>query len=80
MKALYSIRNFLYSKDYFINFFENNIHIFNFVKLLNISNDIIAFEFEEFKIIIKGESFVVKKMMKNEMLIQGKVKMVEYER
>lgn len=80
MKALNNIRNFLYSKDYFINFFEDYIHVFNFTKLSSISNELVSFEFISFRILIKGNDFVVKRMLKNEILIQGRIKSVEYER
>ncbi len=79
MKALDNIKNFLYCKDYFVNIFENYIHVFNFEKLLNISESLLEFEFLNFKIAIVGESFVVKKMLKNEILVQGKLKKMEYE-
>lgn len=80
MKVLNNIRNFLYSKDYFINFFDDCIHVFNFTKLLNISNDSVSFDFVDFKVLVKGSDFVVKRMLKNEILIKGKIKKVEYER
>ena len=79
LKALDNIKNFLYCKDYFINIFENNIHIFNFKNLINISDNVLEFEFANFKITINGKNFVVKKMLKNEILIQGEIKKMEYE-
>lgn len=78
MKALDNIKDFLYSKDYFINIFENNIHLFNFIKLIEITSDEIKVDFENFKINIKGTNFVVKKMLKNEILIWGKINYMEY--
>lgn len=79
LKALDNIKNFLYCKENFINLFENNIHVFNFINLINISEISAQFEFCNFKVSISGEGFVVKKMLKNEILIQGKIKKMEYE-
>lgn len=79
LKALDNIKNFLYCKENFINLFENNIHVFNFVNLINISEISAQFEFGNFKVSISGEGFIVKKMLKNEILIQGKIKKMEYE-
>ena len=79
MKTLNNIKNFLYCKDYFINLFENNIYVFNFQKLISISNEMLEFKFEMFSIKVYGQNFVVKKMLKNEILVHGVVKKVEYE-
>lgn len=79
LKALDNIKNFLYCKENFINLFENNIHVFNFVNLVNLTEISARFEFCDFKVSIIGEGFIVKRMLKNEILIQGKIKKVEYE-
>ena len=79
MKTVNTIKNFLYSKDYFINLFENNIHIYNFEELVNISDVLIELRFARFNVKVYGKNFVVKKMCKNEILVQGIVKKLEHE-
>ena len=55
MKTVNTIKNFLYSKDYFINLFENNIHIYNFEELVNISDVLIELRFARFNVKVYGQ-------------------------
>lgn len=66
--------NFLYDKNYFISIYEDYIHVFNYIELINISSDKIEFKINNFKLIIKGTNLVLTKMLKNEVLIKGKLK------
>lgn len=66
--------NFLYDKNYFISIYEDYIHVFNYIDLINISSEKIEFKIDNFKLVIKGTNLVLKKMLKNEVLIKGKLK------
>lgn len=66
--------NFLYDKNYFISIYEDYIHVFNYKELMNISSEKIEFKIDTFKLVIKGSNLVLTKMLKNEVLIKGKLK------
>lgn len=78
MNIVNNIREFLYNKNYFISFFETYIHVFNFNNLITVNDSLAEFSFNDFKLVIIGKNFIVKKMLKNEILINGIIEKVEY--
>lgn len=66
-----SLVNFLYDKNYFINIYDDYIHIFNFKELISLSDKKIILSLEKFKVEIIGNNMFIKKMSKNEILIKG---------
>ncbi len=73
MLMLNNIKNYLYDKKYFINLFDNYIHVFNYLKLLKFSNDEVSLQLEFFILNIKGNNLFITKMTNNEILIKGDV-------
>lgn len=65
--------NFLYDKNYFISIYEDYIYVYNYIELINISSEKIEFKINDFKLVIVGEKLILKKMLKNEVLINGKL-------
>lgn len=65
--------NFLYDKNYFISIYEDYIYVYNYIELINISSEKIEFKINDFKLVIVGEKLILKKMLKNEVLIKGKL-------
>ena len=80
MLMIDNIKNYLYDKKYFINFYDDYIHIFNYIKLLNFSDKEVSLELNDFIINIKGEGFLVTKMTSNEILIKGFINDMEIKR
>ncbi len=74
MKIVNNIKNFLYDKNYFITIYDNYIHLFNYEKIIKFSKDELIFIFSEFKLTLKGENLLIRQMLKNEVLIIGKIK------
>ena len=71
MLMIDNLKNYLYDKKYFINFYDDYIHIFNYLDLEEFKSDLIIIKFMDFKIIINGTDFFITKMLKNELLIKG---------
>ena len=69
-----NILNFLYDKEYFINIYDNFIHIFNYQELLSLNSNRIVLKFQKFKIDIKGDKLFIIKMNNKELLIKGQLK------
>lgn len=78
MNIVNNIKEFLYNKQYFINFYENYIHLYNFQEIESISSGEIKVKFAQFRMIITGLNFVVARLENNEMLIKGKINKAEY--
>lgn len=73
-----SLINFLYDKDYFINIYDEYIHVFNYQELISLSSNKIILKMESFKIEVKGDNLFITKMLPNEILIKGRISKVEF--
>ena len=73
-----SLVNFLYDKNYFINIYDDYIHVFNFQELISLSDKKIILSLEKFKVEITGSNIIIKKMSKNEILIKGIINKVGF--
>ena len=69
--------NFLYDKNYFINIYEEYIHVFNYVELISLASNKIILKLEKFKLIINGQELFITKMIPNEILTKGTINSVE---
>ena len=72
------IKNFLFDQDYFIDIWQNNIHIYGFLDILCLQEKKAFFHLEKFDIELTGEDFRVLKLTKNEILIQGKLESMRF--
>ena len=70
--------NFLYDKKYFINIYDEYIHLFNYEELVSLSSKKIELKFKEFNLIIEGSDLFINKMFPNEMLIKGIINKVGF--
>ena len=73
-----SLVNFLYDKNYFINIYDDYIHVFNFQELISLSDKKIILSLEKFKVEITGSNIIIKKMSKNEILIKDLINKVGF--
>ena len=70
--------NFLYDKNYFINIYDEYIHVFNYQELVSLSSKKIVLKLESFKILIDGSNLFITRLLPNEILIKGNVSKVEF--
>lgn len=73
-----SLINFLYDKKYFINIYDEYIHVFNYEELISLSSKKIELKFSSFKLVIDGDNLFINKMFPNEMLIKGIINKVGF--
>jgi len=66
-----TMKNFLFDQEYFIDIWKDYIHVFGIVDIETLTEKTIILLLEKFKLILKGDSFRVLKLTKNEILIQG---------
>ena len=73
-----TIKNFLFDQDYFIDLWQNNIHIYGFLDILSLQEEKAGFHFERFDVELVGKDFRVLKLTKNEILIQGELREMRF--
>ena len=73
-----SLINFLYDKKYFINIYDEYIHVFNYQELVSLSSKKIVLKMETFKIEVTGDNLFITRMLPNEILIKGIIGKVEF--
>ncbi len=69
--------NYIKVDEFLIGIYNSSVHIFNYLRIIDISNDIITILVKEKKIEIKGHNLLIKKLDKNEILINGNIKRVD---
>ena len=72
-----NIKNFLYDQKYFISFFDNSIHVFNYIDLIELTTTKIVLKLELFNVVIKGKNLKVKQMVEKELVVTGEIYSVE---
>ena len=73
-----SFKNFLFDLNDFITIYENHLHVFNYQKLNKLSETEIILSFKKMKVVISGLNLKIKRMTKQELLINGQVLKVEF--
>lgn len=73
-----SFKKFLFDLEDFITIYENHLHVFNYVKLNKLSETEIILSFNKMKLIISGSNLKIKRMTKQELLINGMILKVEF--
>lgn len=74
------VRSFLIDQNYYIDIYDEEIHVFHYIDILKLNDEEIILQMEEFKLMIKGENFRVKRLEKKEILISGILDSLELER
>ncbi len=72
-------KNYLYDLEDFITIYENHLHVFNYEKLNKLSDTMIVLKIKNVSVTIEGINLKIKQMTKQELLINGKIKKVEFQ-
>ncbi len=75
-----TMKNFLFDFNYYIDIYENKIHVFNYIDILKLNDQEIILAMPSFTLTIKGEHFAVKRLEKREILIDGILHQVGFSR
>ncbi len=73
-----TMKNFLMDLEYYIDIYENKIHVFNYIDILKLNEEEIKLQMDGFIISIKGDYFSVKRLEKREILIEGNIEKMEF--
>ncbi len=80
MRIMKNLQNFLYDQDYYIDIFNNCLHVYYYQELLSLSDEYIELKLKEFILKIEGENLVVSSMDKHEILIKGIINNMRFTR
>lgn len=75
-----TMKNFLMDFDYYIDIYEEKIHVFNYIDIEKLTDTEIILTMPSFTLTLKGISFVVKRLEKREILIEGTLEDVRFTR
>lgn len=75
-----TMKNFLMDFDYYLDIYENKIHVFNYTDIEKLTDTEIILAMPSFTLILQGTSFVVKRLEKREILIEGVLEDVRFGR
>lgn len=73
MRLTNQVRSFLIDRDYYVDIYENKIHVFHYIDILKLHDEEIILQMENFKIRFKGTEFRVQKLVNGEILVSGKL-------
>lgn len=69
--------NYMKVDEFLIGIYESSVHIFNYIRIIDINEDKISILVKNKKIEIKGHKLLIKKLDKDEILINGDIKRVD---
>lgn len=80
MRIVKNIQNFLMDQDYYIDIFNNCLHVYYYEELITLTDTLIELKLKEFNLIVEGESLIVSGMDNREILIKGKINLLRFNR
>lgn len=80
MRIIENIKTFLYDKKYFVNIFDNYIHVYSYLDLEKLTDTEIILKMEDFSLIIIGSELHVTKMAEGELMIKGILETLRFKR
>lgn len=76
MRIIKNIQNFLMDQDYYIDIFNNCLHVYYYEELITLRSDLIELKLKEFNLVIEGKNLIVSAMDNHEILIKGKINLL----
>lgn len=80
MHIIKNLQNFLLDQDYYIDIFNDCLHVYYYEDLLSLSNKLIELKLKEFILTIEGEDLIVSRMDNHEILIKGLITNMRFKR
>lgn len=80
MRIVKNLTNFLKDQEYYIDIFNNSLHVYNYLDLVELKDNVIELKLEKFNLIIEGNNLIVVQMDSREILIQGLINNMRFKR
>ena len=71
------VRDFLIEQNYYIDLYENHIHVFQYVDVIKLQTEEVILQMDGFQLKLLGSDFRVKKLESHEILICGNLERLE---
>ena len=71
------ISSYIKDNEFRINIYHNKINIVNFIEINTLGETRVSIKYNRGNIVIKGKNLLVKKLLNNELLLTGEVKLIE---
>lgn len=78
MKLFDNVRSFILEDEFSMHIYENRVHIANYNSIGHFDSREVRVYYSDKVIIIKGENLALSKLMQEEILISGTIKMIEF--
>lgn len=78
MKLFDNVRSFILENEFSIHIYDNRVHIANYDSIGHFDSREVWVYHSDKTIIIKGENLALSKLMQEEILISGMIKMIEF--
>lgn len=78
MRIIKNLQNFLMDQEYYIDIFNNFLHVYYYETLISLSETLIELKLKEFVLAIEGNDLIVSKMDNHEILIKGLINNVRF--
>ncbi len=80
MKIVKNLTNFLKDQEYYIDMFANSLHIYSYLDLISLSDNLIEIKLKDFNLIIEGRNLIIVEMDNKELLIKGIINNMGFKR
>lgn len=75
---LKKVRNFILEEEFAIHIYNNKVNIVNYTKVGHFDHNKVIIYYDNNQIIIHGEKLFVSKLLTDEILVEGKIKNIEF--
>lgn len=75
---LRDLRNYIMEDDFMVNYVDNKVDVVNYLSIDHFDDDKIMIRYKEGLLVIKGEGLTISKLLKDEVLISGVIKGLEF--
>jgi len=77
MNLVNNIRSYLLDEDFKIVILNNKLNIVNYIELIDFNDYEVKIKYIKGLLIVKGKNLVVKKILNDELLIEGSISNIE---
>lgn len=71
------INNYIQDNSFYFTVYDDKIHIINYKRIISLEDNYISLQTENKKINIIGKNFILKKLLKQEMVVEGMISKIE---
>ncbi len=72
------LKNYILDEEFQVNYFRGKINIKNYIKINYMEDTKISISYIDGIIVVHGENLKIIKLLDNEILVDGKIEMVEW--